>query len=293
MILKLDPRWPIVWRSPSSLQLGIDPPLVVLDGVTEAQERLVAALAVGVSDGGLGLVTRSSAEERFTLLELLAPALVAAPRPPIPRVVAVSGSGATVEALAGLLASSGVHTLVSERAETLADQGADVAVAIGHFVLPPALHSLWLRRDVPHLPIVFGDSAVVVGPLVEPGDGPCLRCLELVHRDADPAWPAVASQVLGRRGVAESAVLTAEAAAVAARVVLDRLVGQTFDPSVSTRIDGASGVRTTRNWQRHPECGCRGLGHLVATESGPTARRRETGWAAAVPLAQAPGLPTN
>jgi hypothetical protein len=35
MILRLDPRFPMVWRTPTSVQLGIDPPLVILDPVTE------------------------------------------------------------------------------------------------------------------------------------------------------------------------------------------------------------------------------------------------------------------
>ncbi len=292
MILKLDPRWPLVWRSPSSLQVGIDPPLVMLNDVTELQERLLAALAVGVSDAGLGLVARGNAQEREKLLELVAPALAIQERPSGAHLVAVSGSGPAVEELARVLSASGVHTLVSERADDLVDRGVEVAVAIGHFVLPPVLHALWLRRDVPHLPVVFSDSGVVVGPLVEPGGGACLRCLELAHRDADPAWPAVASQILGRRGGAESAVLAAEAAAVAARLVLGRLEGTASVPSESTRIDGATGERTTRRWQLHPECGCRGIGHLVSTD-GTSAGRRGTGWAAAVPLSPVPNLPTN
>lgn len=288
MILKLDPRWPLVWRTPSSLQLGIDPPLVVLNDVTQTQERLLAALALGVSDAGLGLVARGSTDECQQLLELVAPVLSTQNRPSGPHLVAVSGSGPAADHLVRVLAESGVHTLVSERPDELADHGADVAVAIGHFVLPPVLHALWLRRDVPHLPVVFGDTAVVVGPLVEPGSGPCLRCLELTHRDTDPAWPAVASQILGRRSAAESAVLAAEGAAAAARLVLLRLEDSAFESRGSTRIDGTTGERTTRLWELHPDCGCRGIGHLVSGGVAATSRRRETGWAAAVPLSPVP-----
>ncbi len=292
MILKLDPRWPLVWRSPTSLQVGVDPPLFVLDDVTEVQERLLAALAVGVSEAGLALIARNS-EEREDLLTLAAPALIRSDPATKSRVVAISGSGPTLEQLAAVLASGGVRTLVSERADDLVDRGADVAVAIGHFVLSPVLHALWLRRDVPHLPIVFGDSAVVVGPIVVPGHGPCLRCLELAHRDQDPSWPAVASQLLGRPGSAESALLSCEAAAVATRMVFGLLDGAASGTSVSTRIDLTTGLRTTRTWQLHPECGCRGVGHLVSAEVGATALRRGTGWAAAVPLAPVLDLPTN
>ncbi len=288
ILLKLDPKWPLVWRSPSSLQLGIDPPAVVLDNVTETQERMLSALAVGISDTGLGLLARGNHDEQRRLLEVVAPALATDQPKPARHVIAISGSGSTVESLARILAGSGLHTVVAERAEDLVGLGADLAVAVGHFVLPPALHALWLRRDVPHLPVVFGDSALVVGPLVEPGCGPCLRCLELARRDRDSAWPAVASQLLGRSSTIESAALSAEGAATAARILLRRLDGPTGDEPVETRIDALTGARTSRRVSLHPECGCRGVGHLVPAQTGATARRRESGWAAAVPLAPAP-----
>ncbi len=48
MVLKLDPRFPLVWRTPSSLQLGVDPAVVTLHDVSETTERLLAALVAGV-----------------------------------------------------------------------------------------------------------------------------------------------------------------------------------------------------------------------------------------------------
>lgn len=58
MILRLDPRWPLVWRTPTSVQVGIDPPLVILDPISELEERLLAAIAVGVSESGLAMLAR-------------------------------------------------------------------------------------------------------------------------------------------------------------------------------------------------------------------------------------------
>lgn len=293
MILKLDPRRPMVWRSPSSLQVGIDPAVIVLDDVTETQERVLAALAVGVSDAGLGIVARGAMAEARELLELVAPALLKPEPEPQPTVVAISGSGPLVDELSRLLGASGVHALVSERPDDLADHGPDLAVAVGHFVLPPALHALWLRRDVPHVPAVFSDTGLVIGPIVEPGTGPCLRCLELHRLDADPAWPALATQVLGRRGCAESALLATEGAAAVGRLVLARLEGGAAEASVSLRIDGRTGERTTMPWLLHPDCGCRGIAHLVASEPATKPRRRGTDWAAAVRRAPVPELRTR
>ena len=35
MVLRLDPRLPLVWRSPTSLQLGISRPVVVLEKASD------------------------------------------------------------------------------------------------------------------------------------------------------------------------------------------------------------------------------------------------------------------
>ncbi|MFM9877362.1 MAG: TOMM precursor leader peptide-binding protein [Rhodoglobus sp.] len=296
MILKLDPRYPVVWRSPSSIQVGVDPPVAVIDGVTAGQERLLAALAVGVSDAGIGIVTREPSEHSRALLDALGPAM-AQPGPPSTDsgVVAVAGSGPLATDLAHILGASGVRVLTSERADALADAGADLAVAVAHYVVAPHLHSLWLRRDVPHLPIVFSDSAVRIGPLVEPGVGPCLRCLELHHRDLDFAWPAVATQLLGRRGGAESALLASEGASAAARLVLERLASGAAGASTSLRIDAATGERTLARWQPHTDCGCRGIEHLAVPPlaDAATSRRSGTDWAGAGRIAQVRGSRTS
>ncbi|MHB1173430.1 MAG: TOMM precursor leader peptide-binding protein, partial [Lacisediminihabitans sp.] len=78
MALKLDPRLPLVWRSPSSLQLGVDSPPVVLHNVSNAQERMIAALVPGVSRPGLSMIAREAGAaepEVVSLLSALGPAL--------------------------------------------------------------------------------------------------------------------------------------------------------------------------------------------------------------------------
>jgi bacteriocin biosynthesis cyclodehydratase domain-containing protein len=127
---------------------------------------------------------------------------------------------------------------------------------------------------VPHLPVVLTESGVVIGPLVRPGDGPCLHCLELHHRDADPAWPAIAAQLLGRRGHVESAAAASEAAGVVARIVLGWVDGAEVGRA-SIRIDAATGERTERTRGTHPDCGCLGVGRLLEApaEADPPMRR--------------------
>lgn len=285
MILRLDPRYPMVWRNPSSVQLGVDPALVVLDELTPTEERMLAALMVGVSEPGLTMIARGLEPERERLLARLAPVLAAPEAPTALPTVAISGGDAMVAAITSALAGGGVRTVVGSSPSDLADARPDLAIATGHFVLDPALHGFWLRRDVPHLPVVLSDTGVTIGPLIEPGSGPCLLCLELHRRDADPAWPAVATQLLGRRSQAGSSVLLAEAAGVVGRIVMGRLF-EGPGARASLRIDAATGARTTRTWLAHPECGCRGIDRLV--EPVPLSPgRRETGSVAAARRATA------
>lgn len=294
MILRLDPRLPLVWRTPASVQLGIDPVVVVLDDVTELDERMLSALVVGVSDSGLAMLAGSRNAERDALLAALGPALSTAPLTQPTATVAVHGAESLVSAIATTLAQSGIDVVTGPDAASLAEQRPTLAVIAAHYVLQPDVHGLWLRRDVPHLPVVLGDAGMTVGPFIEPGTGPCLLCLELHRRDLDPAWPAIAAQLLGRRSRAESPVVVMEAAAAACRLVLERLrAGAGPGAAASLRLDAATGRREVRTWQRHPDCGCSGIAHLLGRESEVSPAQPGNDWASAARLAPAAGLKTS
>ncbi|MBX3092129.1 MAG: TOMM precursor leader peptide-binding protein [Cryobacterium sp.] len=286
MTLTLDPRYPLVWRSPSSLQIGVDRPLVVLDDVTIGHERMLAGLAIGLTPPGLRLLGTQSGESHSDIegfRRAIEPAL-AKPRASHASSVVVSGSGPTADRLLRRLAEAGLKPRsIGRRPEEItvdiADGPADghtdgtaeepaFAIVVAHFVVNPAVRGMWLRRDTPHLPIVFGDTSATLGPIIEPGIGPCLYCLELHRRDADPAWPAIASQLLNSRSPAESPFFASEVAAVAARLTLARVTGAGSVENESITIDEASGAIARRRWQRHPECACIGIDGV----SGPVPR---------------------
>ena len=287
MVLRIDPRLPLVWRSPYDIQLGIDPPRLRLDDLSETQERMLAALVSGVSEAGLGMIAHGRLPERDELLARLRPVLHA-PTPVETATVALSGDSELATEIGEVLGRTGIRVLTSVDASALADSGADLAVLVAEHVLAPHLHGVWLRRDVPHLPVVLTESAAHVGPMVEPGNGPCLLCLELHRRDDDPAWPAIAAQLLGRRAPAPSAVVIADAAALAGRMVLDRLAGR-GGGAISVRIDAATGARLERAWGVHPDCGCTGL----PSPDRPTSDRQGSDWATAARLAPVAGPPTS
>lgn len=266
MTLVLDPRLPLVWRTPDSLQLGVDHPPVVLTSVTTAHERMLAALAIGLTPQGLALIGTEAGLnpaqiadfERVIRPALATPKVVASAR------VEIDGFGATADRLEWRVREAGMEP---HRARPQADRNRaaasagtpDIAVIVGDFVFDPERRGRWLRRDIPHLPLVFGDTSVTIGPFIEPGVGPCLYCLDLHRRDADPAWPALASQLLGKVSCAQSPFVASEAATLATRMLLRRVRdGRTYS-STSLTLDTDTGQTRERVWQTHPECACTGL----------------------------------
>lgn len=123
-----------------------------------------------------------------------------------------------------------------------------------------------VRDDVPHLLLRLVDGVVTVGPFVEPGETACLRCIDAHHALADPAYPALVTQH-ARLSAAASAgawapprdrALLQLATAWAVRDLVTWAEGDRPTTwSATVRIEaGLAGV-TSRQWLRHPECGCR------------------------------------
>jgi bacteriocin biosynthesis cyclodehydratase domain-containing protein len=273
MVLKLDPGIPLVWRDPFNLQFGVDPARLVLREVTNAQEHMIAALATGVSRSGLSMIAQSAGgDEREVekLLAALAPSLLATTLDYVRPAVSIVGSGSTVDRIASAIAETGA---LVEVGPTVSDTPCDFGISVGHFVLEPQTYGFWLRRDLPHLAVTFGVGQATVGPLIEPGAGPCLYCLEHHRRDLDPSWAAISSQLWGRRSSAETPLLSREVAALASRLVFRRLeIGRQAGGGAATsfRLSARTGDVTRREWMPHPDCGCHGI---------PTAVRRENDWA--------------
>lgn len=248
MVLRLAEDLPLLWRTPTSVQVGSDEPAVVLDDVAEGEDRLLAALAAGVSETGFAMLAESGgvdAGRADALLAALTPVLVGR-RPPSRPGAGVLGDSPLARGIAGLLSASDAFT---------GPDDANLVVLVADWVLAPADHLRWLNRDVPHLPVVVGDRSVTIGPLVEPGVGPCLYCVHLARTDADPAWPALATQLLGRAPRELGALDRWAAAVFVARRVLARLDGDERTRGMSWRLaDG--GALSERVWRRHPDCRC-------------------------------------
>jgi bacteriocin biosynthesis cyclodehydratase domain-containing protein len=265
MVLRLDPSFPAVWRNPFSLQFGVSAHPVVLTNLDVASERMLAALSSGISRSGLGMIGRSagaSDAEIDTLLSRLEPVLSRTTETPVHRVV-VTGEGRLAERLVTVLAAARVQVIVAKSVEAAEAAEGELAVAVGHYVLDPALHGLWLRRDVTHLPVIYSDASIAIGPFVVPGVTACLYCLQRHASDADPAWPVIASQLWGRRSPADGELMASEVAAIVAREVVARLGRPVDARSDQLVIDAATGVRSRREFDIHPDCGCVSLSAAV------------------------------
>ncbi|MDR7280893.1 hypothetical protein [Catenuloplanes atrovinosus] len=123
----------------------------------------------------------------------------------------------------------------------------------------PVLAAGFAQRRQAHLLVAARDGTMVVGPLVPSAGVPCLRCLELHRRDRDPAWPALAAQLVprpGREGPTGGAATVLAAAAYAAEQTLAYLDGDAPETiGAATEIDGPSRMRR-RRWAQHPVCDC-------------------------------------
>lgn len=226
MVLALDPSVRRVWRDPHSLQFGVDRTRLVLQPVTAAEERMIAALADGVAPAGLRMIAaraHASPHEVDALLDRLRPVLAARMPPAALPAVVIDGDGPTAARMRSLLGDAGVAAPAGLSWDDPAVETAGAAIIVGAYAIEPARYARWLRRDVPHLPVVFGDAGVTVGPLVEPGAGPCLRCLDLHRTDADPAWPAMAAQLFALRRPGETELVIGAVASVAVAAVVGRL----------------------------------------------------------------------
>lgn len=291
MAPRIDPTLPLVWRSPSDLQLGSTAARVILRDAGDLESNLITALRHGVSTSTLltmGTGLGAEPERVHRLLEALAPAFLPEPEPEsapgdgparephrepggtaaraTPPLVVLDADGLLRSRLASSLNTLGYQVAdVADPADAMGVSGvpdavdaATLAVIAAPWVIRPSRYLPFLRRDVPHLAIVFDDTGARVGPLVEPGRGPCLRCLDLTRRDADAAWPAIAAQLAGRPAASRTTRSELDASAVAVAAVDDRLAhGLTGLAETSLTLERPGALPRRRRHEPHPDCGCR------------------------------------
>lgn len=265
-MLRISPHLPLLWRTPTSCQLGSIDPVVTFDPVTLAQERALAVLREGTALVTLRAFASQwgmSAAELTGLLDALAPALEGEPTRS-PRVV-VAGDGPGLAEIIGVLDAR----VSDDEADFSANFSADLAVIVGNFFVSSAEAGMWLRRDIPHLTVAFDERGATVGPLVVPGRTPCAHCVELARRDADPSWVAIATQLTYAEHPSPSSPLRYAVAVEVERMVREREVG------VYVRLT-ESGARQLATVTLHDECQCQLLQENVTPIGSTRVNRNPT-----------------
>jgi hypothetical protein len=146
------------------------------------------------------------------------------------------------------------------RTSAAASTAPDLTILVEHGVANPVRARPLVREDLAHLSVVVTEVDVVVGPLVVPGEGPCLRCLDLARCDEDPRWPAVATQVAAAPPAGVEASLGPLAAALAVGQALAHLDGRDVRVRGATlEVDARDPVPRRSARPAHPECGCAGV----------------------------------
>ncbi|MFG2058254.1 TOMM precursor leader peptide-binding protein [Micromonospora sp. NPDC048930] len=205
--------------------------------------RLGAAIAVGLAQAGVGHVTPELAGP-VRPADLVGTGLTAAE---VGRPLAAAVRGALGRCAPG----TATAPLRRGRVDLVVQLGADRPAAL--------LAAGYAQRRQPHLLVDLRGGVPVVGPLVRPPVGPCLRCLDLHRIDRDPDWPRLAAQLAaddGGRACAATTRLAAVAYAVAEALAhLDGGTPETLGCAVE--VAGAGRFRR-RQWPPHPSCECSG-----------------------------------
>lgn len=140
----------------------------------------------------------------------------------------------------------------------------DLVVIIDQYVAQPRLTSTFMRHDVPHLSIVLSERRSVIGPYVVPGQGCCVRCLDLHRADNDDYWPAIATQLAAlsqHHPLTEDPGLALATASTISNQIHALLSGITATTRGATlELNFPEALPSVRTWPIHPQCGCDAVG---------------------------------
>ena len=219
--------------------------------VREREQRVVAVLGLGPT--GLGLAVGLATAGVGTIL-LDDDAVV--------RPVDVGPTGYRWTDVGAVRASVAARMLrdVAPQVSTDSVRPPDVVVLVEADVADPGRAPVLVTEGTAHLSVVVREADTVVGPLVVPGHGPCLRCLDLHRTDADLAWPTLADQLRRSAPPDESAVTAVVASGLGTAAVLAHLDGAgSNSPGTTFEIAAPDAIPRERTWAVHPDCGCTAL----------------------------------
>lgn len=276
---RLTPAVAVLVRRCGDVQVGWDPDRAVLIRPPDPRAAVSLATLLRAVDGvrtvdelgGLAVAAGLDPTELTELFDDLADVGLlhwglpagTGPRP----LVHVHGRGPLTDALRDSLPLTGSRVTASHGSDlplTELPSRAPVPALVlltDDLVVDPCVVSELVATHTPHLHVRLRDGVGIVGPLVLPGRSSCLRCADLHRSDADPEWPSLAAQLLGRTGHGSAAAVRATAALALAQVEHLLRGPSSGEPEPGTleatlELDVAGLSLQRRPWSPHPRCGC-------------------------------------
>ena len=263
----LRPGLAVARHDATHLQVGLDPPhRVVVPDLPEVR-RLLDAVAAGdplpeldaTTWTALHALSRTGALVEAGSPRLSAPAQAQFGAAAATRLadratarVGVRGPREVVGLAERLLRESGAGIAGS-------DELADVCLVASSGEVPRAALDGLLRDSTPHLVLTGAVGSLRLGPFVVPGLTACLRCVDAHLAEADPRRALVVEQVAvapGADGPPTDPALMALAVGWAVRDLLRFVEGDRPSTWSATHHIGPTDEPVTRQWSRHPHCGC-------------------------------------
>ena len=272
----------LVWRDHTTLQVGIDDDVLVLEPVPRLADTFLRSLTRpghrGARDDAI-----DDAWREWLLARLDEHGRLAEPAAETP--IRVLGSGRVAGRIASALLDlghtiqirdpspvsgpqpSGAERLVGhlrrapgrQASRATVDTGAEVAITVvctGTCEPDRSLTDALTHAGQPYIVLRTRPGTAVAGPLVVPQDTSCLRCADLWRAEADPVWPRLAAQ-LAHRPSPEDPVLDAWVTALGLAQIVAFLYGEVGElRSRTLTLASDTGRTTLRVWPGHPRCWC-------------------------------------
>lgn len=260
---RIDPRYPPLWQDGDTLQLGVTA-VVVIRRPTLWQLRTLDHLYEGIdqeTEARLSLLVGAQASTVRQFLQELGPVLVSEDDRPAVTLEATSTPDA--DALTAALDDAGMNVMRAPWHNTSAfplDAQSPVIVLAHHLVDPRRIARL-MREDTVHLPVVFELDGVSVGPLIIPGQTPCLACHYAHRTDSDKNWPMLASQLLFAEPPAISPAMVVTSANLAVKLLSESATLGTETHSV--KVHAGVMKQTWHAHRPHQDCLCQSLQETV------------------------------
>jgi hypothetical protein len=252
---------PVVWTSSTSFQVGISPPRAHIGDVPPEAAPLIHALIHGVSHGGIELLVQQHGIDRafvMRVMESLSPVFESKTDPTSTPQWTVWGSSPAVRVLVAMAEAAGIHfTAILDPLEGNADHNPTIVVS--DYIIHPHWADRLTRTGTPHLPIVFSDQTVTLGPIIRPGLTPCLICRETHQRDHTPHWLEIGTQLWGQQSALHHSSVHAATFALLMGF-LDN--GLSKDGNRHLKRADYRPLEEVTTWHEdrfHPRCTCRGL----------------------------------